>query len=125
MDHDLLSADDPLGDFCVTMEDLITMNGHKVEYDVTPPAHLLSKTSAGYCTIRVRHASAQDRKQHNAVSSTKSFWEPPSDDILKLYRREKLNCEDSSGSSRSLPSQKRIITKNSSSKNTKGEDGFA
>mmetsp|Transcript_1937 Transcript_1937/g.2690 ORF Transcript_1937/g.2690 Transcript_1937/m.2690 type:complete len:469 (+) Transcript_1937:156-1562(+) len=136
MDHDLLSADDPLGEFRVTMEDLITMNGHKVEYDVTPPAHLLSKTSAGYCTIRVRHATAQDRKQHNAVASTKSFWEPPSDDILKLYRTEKLNCEGGS-SSRSLyqsktPSQKRIMTKKSSSRgssssseNMKGEDGFA
>jgi len=134
LDYDFLSADDPLGDFKVSMDNLVTMNGQAVEFEVTPPSHLRTETeSAGFCTIRVTHANAVLRKKYGAVSATRSFWEPPEDEILEYYRQEVLDNEDDDddnsnddnkskkSSSKSLhkddkrPSQKKVIKKACSS----------
>jgi len=117
MDHDTFSADDPLGDFCVAMEDLVTMNGRAVEYDVTPPAHKRTETeTAGSCKIRVSLACAADRKKYSAVSN-KVFWEPPKDAVLELYRKEKIDkkMDDTSNNSNNHRSSVRQSVSSSSS----------
>lgn len=93
IDFDLLSSDDPIGEVKVPAEDLIIMDGEEAEYEITPPADRANEY-AGQLKIRIQHANDDDREHYGAKSKFK-FWEPPSKDVLDIYKRQSDNVNPS------------------------------
>jgi len=107
MDYDLITPDDPLGDLMLSTEELVTMRGEHA-FRVSPPTHLAGNLKdAGCIKIRIQHATRQDRKKYRQPS-TVTFWQPPSKEISKMYRREMIIDQSSSKSFKRLSSGKSV-----------------
>merc|ERR1711915_177943 len=87
--------DDPLGEVHVPMEHLVTMDGEQVEYIIDPPSHRSSE-DAGCLKLQVSLATIRDRRMYRRESSGSSFFEPPSKELVRMYKEEVLNKDSSS-----------------------------
>ena len=82
-DWDRIGTNDELGTVQVSTNKLIEIanSGQKEEFHIVPPPKR-SKEDAGYITIRISHATDQQREAYKAAASG-PFWKPSSTTPVK------------------------------------------
>ena len=79
MDWDMIGHNDKMGHVCLTPEEIWTMaqSSEEKEFLITPPSDIEGK-EAGYMTLRIQHATSDDRDQFQAKQSANvTYWMPP------------------------------------------------